>query len=397
VALAGLQSQPTFRSGVDLIRIDVSVADKNGRPAADLTADDFVVTIDGTPRRVASARFYGPDAEVGPAAPPSAVPTYATNRSSGPGRVVIFVVDLESMSPGYEKLLLETAGSLVDGLAPGDAVGLMPIPGKGVELTKDRAKVRDALVALKGLAPKTFQRHTISISEAVAFERRETRIISQVIERECDVHEMGCGMEIRNESQQLLLDARRRLQVIVGSLSTLSTRLRPIRSPKDVVLLSAGLPFEQESLALLTDLQRRAAESGTATHVVQLAQPETDAGMRRLAGSGALPASDLRQGLSMVAGMTGADFFDGVGRAKGVFDRTHSLVAARNRGDAAGRRRQDAQDQRLDETVWTHCAGEAGTGDCRFAITARQSGGPSRPARGRDRIADRRRDLQRTR
>lgn len=325
-ALAGLQSQPTFRSGVDLIRIDVSVTDKDGRPASDLTADDFVVTIDGTPRRVSFARFYGPDAEVEPALPSGAVPTYATNRSSGPGRVVIFVVDLESMNPGYEKLLLETAGSLVDGLAPGDAVGLMPIPGKGVEITRDRAKVRDALVALKGLAPKTFQRHTIAMSEAVAFERRDSRIIAEVIERECRRYESECPMDIRNESQQLLLDARRRLQLIVSSLSTLNTRLGPIRAPKDVVLLSAGLPFEQEALSLFNDLQRRVAESGTATHVVQLAQPETDASSQRMVGTGALPASDLRQGLSMVAGVTGADFFDGVGRARGVFDRIRNEI-----------------------------------------------------------------------
>jgi hypothetical protein len=45
-----------------------------------------------------------------------------------------------------------------------------------------------------------------------------------------------------------------------------------------------------------------------------------------MAGYAALPASDQRHGLSMVAGVTGADFFDGVGRAKGAFDRIQNEI-----------------------------------------------------------------------
>jgi VWFA-related protein len=331
VVAAALQSQPTFRVGVDLVRVDVSVADKDGRPVSDLRPDDFVVTIDGSPRQVAFARLYGPShvAAGAPATRPTPSPTYATNRSAEPGRIVVFVVDLESMNAGYEKVLLATAASLVDRLAPGDAVGLLPIPGKGVEITRDHARVREALVALKGFAPKIFQRHSISMQEAVAFEKLDRRIIRELIERECRQYETECPMDLRNEAGQLLIEARRRIQDVVTTLGTLNSRLQPIQAPKDVVLLSAGLPFDPESIVYFRDLQRRVAEGGTATHIVQLAQPETDASSQRMAGTGALPASDLRQGLSMVAGVTGGDFFEGVGRATGAFERigneiTHS-------------------------------------------------------------------------
>jgi hypothetical protein len=164
------------------------------------------------------------------------------------------------------------------------------------------------------------------MSEAVAFDQRDTRIIREVIERECRRYESECPMDIRNESKQLLLEARRRVQNLVASLTALNSRLRPITAPKDIVLLSAGLPFEQESLSLFEGLKRRVAESGTATHVVQLAQPETDGSSQRMAGYTSLPASDQRQGLSMVAGMTGADFFDGVGRARGAFERIQNEI-----------------------------------------------------------------------
>jgi hypothetical protein len=43
---------PTFRSAVDLVTIEASVRDKCGVPIPDLQASDFIVTIDGRPRKV---------------------------------------------------------------------------------------------------------------------------------------------------------------------------------------------------------------------------------------------------------------------------------------------------------------------------------------------------------
>jgi VWFA-related protein len=323
------QTQPTFRSGVELIRVDVTVVDADGRPATDLRPEDFTVTVDGAPRPVAFARFYGPRDTGSPAAISTPTPTFATNRGIAPGRVVLFVVDLESMNDGYQRVLLETAGGLIDNLAPGDAVGLLPLPGKSIEVTRDHVRVREALVGLRGAAPKTFQQHVIRMQEAIAFDKLDRRVIQEVIERECRRYEAECPMDLRNEARQLLLEAHRRIQNVVTTVATLSGRLQPIQSPKDIVVLSAGLPFDQETIDYFRDLQRRVAESGTAIHVVQLAQPETDASSQRGAGAGSLPASDLRQGLSMMAGIAGGDFFEAVGRAKGVFERiqgelTHS-------------------------------------------------------------------------
>jgi hypothetical protein len=58
VALAAAVSgqQPTFRSGVDLIAVDVHVIDRSGAPVVDIPAGQFPVTIDGGP---ASFRHAG--------------------------------------------------------------------------------------------------------------------------------------------------------------------------------------------------------------------------------------------------------------------------------------------------------------------------------------------------
>ena len=47
---ASAQQSPTaprFRSGAEVIAIDVTVVEPNGSPVADLTAEDFTVTVEG--------------------------------------------------------------------------------------------------------------------------------------------------------------------------------------------------------------------------------------------------------------------------------------------------------------------------------------------------------------
>src|SRR5688500_2183580 len=48
---------PTFRTGVELIAVDVAVVDGRGRPVEDLRAPEFEVKIDGEVRRVVSAEL----------------------------------------------------------------------------------------------------------------------------------------------------------------------------------------------------------------------------------------------------------------------------------------------------------------------------------------------------
>ena len=58
-------SQPTFRTGIDVVTVDVAVVDDRGQPVNDLRAPEFTVKIDGQPRRVVTADLvkfdYTPD------------------------------------------------------------------------------------------------------------------------------------------------------------------------------------------------------------------------------------------------------------------------------------------------------------------------------------------------
>ncbi len=56
-------SQPTFRTGVVIVPVDVRVLDRNGRPVTDLVKEDFTVLEDGSPQDIRhfSARGFEPN------------------------------------------------------------------------------------------------------------------------------------------------------------------------------------------------------------------------------------------------------------------------------------------------------------------------------------------------
>src|SRR4051812_30392123 len=62
---APVPQQPSFRSAVDLVQIDVSVLGKDRRPVKGLTAADFTIFEDGKRRDVATFAFVdAPDPEL---------------------------------------------------------------------------------------------------------------------------------------------------------------------------------------------------------------------------------------------------------------------------------------------------------------------------------------------
>jgi hypothetical protein len=186
---------PTFRSNVDLLTLEASVRDKRGAPVPDLQASDFTVTIDGRPRQVVFAHFFKANTASGArltgGAPPT--PRHVTNDEVMPGRVVVFVVDGESIYNGQEKALFETASKMLDALSPADAVGLLELPGPTIDVTRDHARVSEALKRFTGHRPPPLSTLTISYDEAMSIERGDQRTIDSVVARECTTSERRCS------------------------------------------------------------------------------------------------------------------------------------------------------------------------------------------------------------
>ena len=179
------QPPSVFRSGVDLLTVQASVMDKDGRPIRDLQTSDFTVTVSGEPRKVVFARFNG--ADVTGVYAPSADATTPTGSSApaASGRLVMFVIDRDTIRTGSEKSLFEAGSRVLDALAPSDAVGLLGLPTGGVKPTREHERVRTALREMTGTMPLPPWRWHITWTEAAGIERQDKQLLAQVVYREC--------------------------------------------------------------------------------------------------------------------------------------------------------------------------------------------------------------------
>ena len=112
------------------------------------------------------------------------------------GQILVLVVDRSAFPSGYERAIQATASRLLDRLSPADAVGLVQIPGPIVDVTRDHARVADALKSIVGNRPTRATRHTVSWDEAIAFERGQKFIKAAVYARECRSGEASCSQDV---------------------------------------------------------------------------------------------------------------------------------------------------------------------------------------------------------
>jgi VWFA-related protein len=88
------QAPPTFRSDVELVRLDVTVVDRDGRPVAGLTAADFEVLEKGRPHEILSLEHVEVPATRG--VQPSAASEVSTPRPAEPAQSRCFVLFIDT-------------------------------------------------------------------------------------------------------------------------------------------------------------------------------------------------------------------------------------------------------------------------------------------------------------
>jgi VWFA-related protein len=339
---------PLFRAGVDILTVEASVLDGNGRSIADLTPADFTVILDGTPRRVRDARFYNNGEIASRTHSSDAASSAPVTNAADDGRIVVFVVDRDSIAPGAERAILESAASLLEGLRPSDASGVLELPGSATDLTRDHDRVRAAIRRITGSRPVTMSSRDYNVSwdEATAYERNDTQTIARVIERECpDVKQPSpelknpCPPELQQHAIEMLQIGRMRTQTVLANLSALGKQLQPLRGPKQIVLLSSGFPFGQDLLPLYNNFARRLAEAQIVFYAVHLDQPGDAAARKTVTSS--FGGAEFASGLGNAASMTGGGFFMASGTGAGIFARVaneiHSFYELAVELDAAER------------------------------------------------------------
>jgi VWFA-related protein len=111
----------TFRGGVDIVDVDVSVLDHNRLPVRGLTAADFTVLEDGRPRPVVAFTSVDLPQKVRLPAPwmTDVAPDVLDNDVSREGRLVVILMD-RSITPELLPPAVRYAEAVVDQLRPGD-------------------------------------------------------------------------------------------------------------------------------------------------------------------------------------------------------------------------------------------------------------------------------------
>ncbi len=150
------QSLPTFRTGIDVVELDVTVLDRERRPVQGLTAADFTILDHGKPQPIVA--FAAIDV---PAPAPASAPwirnaplDVVTNAAEN-RRLVTIVMDdaYTGFDPDISTRAKRIAHGAIDQLGAGDlAAVIFTYQGRPQNFTADRQKLR---TAVDSFVPKT--------------------------------------------------------------------------------------------------------------------------------------------------------------------------------------------------------------------------------------------------
>jgi VWFA-related protein len=252
--------KPVFRTGIELLTVDATVVDRDGRQLTDLQMSEFVVEVDGDPRPVVSAEYIklvddtpvpiGTKRVVAPAPDET---FFSTNtRSLVPGRLILLLVDEGNIRVGQGRDVMRGAVKFVDGLSPDDKVALAAIPrGALVDFTTNHERVREGLLATVGRASPYKGRFYMSLSEAIAaYEHSDAMLRNQLILRECaavlgnPVEATRCEIEVEQEAGEFVHHERQQTQASLHGMREVLRSLAALEGPKSVILISEGLVLE---------------------------------------------------------------------------------------------------------------------------------------------------------
>jgi VWFA-related protein len=141
---------PQFRTGVELIRLDVTVLDSARRPVRDLKASDFTLLEDGAPQTiVAFSETYIPEPE--PVATPWIREVAADVRTNilPDGRLMVLVLDDATIpfDPAMVKNARDIGRGIVERLGPNDLLAVVFARDNrhAQDFTSDRARLQAAI------------------------------------------------------------------------------------------------------------------------------------------------------------------------------------------------------------------------------------------------------------
>jgi VWFA-related protein len=284
LALRG--QQPTFRSTVELIAIDVQVLDRAGRPVTTLGPESFDVTLSGQKRRVDWAVFTRyDDAAISTGTPTITNPHTQTmpgldgllaQPSPAPGfiaefgRTFIIAIDAGSFRTLDSRVAVLAAQRFIDGLQPTDLVGVFTMPfGPSLVPTADHAAAWFTVGEVVGrkrdfrnsfeftpaevidILAAADSKPAFQLEAEVQRNRRQRTLpgaddqtwSDEVISKHCYGADLSCYQSVISEAATVAVGLETNALMSIAGLEDLLTLLRRSSGRKTVLLLSGGLPL----------------------------------------------------------------------------------------------------------------------------------------------------------
>jgi VWFA-related protein len=148
--------QPVFRAGINFVRVDVIVTDRQGNPVTDLTLADFEIFEDGKPQKPEQFRLVKIDAETAPAYTSRTIRTRNDEETAAAdenSRLFVFFLDdyhvRRETSMSVKKPVVEFVATQ---LAPSDLVSVMyPLtPTDAVVMSRNHQGVINTIEKFQG-------------------------------------------------------------------------------------------------------------------------------------------------------------------------------------------------------------------------------------------------------
>jgi VWFA-related protein len=149
---------PVFRAGINYVRVDVIISDKNGNPVADLQASDFDVSEDGKPQKIDTFKLVkldGGAAESQKEPPKEIRNDYDEEMEAARDDVRLFAIFLDDyhVRRGASMAVRGQLARFIDTqIGPSDMVGVMyPLEATGsVRMTRNHSAVSRGLQGFLG-------------------------------------------------------------------------------------------------------------------------------------------------------------------------------------------------------------------------------------------------------
>jgi VWFA-related protein len=319
--LLALQAQPTFRAGVDLVVVDVVVVTKNGVPVTDLTATDFTVTAGSRTRRLVSSEFItAPRRGAGAVVSPSPdLPAPSSNqRTTPPGRSVLFVVDVDDIRAGEGRVAMQAIADYANGLEPDARVGLVALPygTPRVDFTTNRQLVSDAARQITDTSRRSADAE-MSPGEAAGINVGDTAALVAWWERTLGEPTVGLNRGCpkpnrrpieepttvpegcKTQADRTLDVYRRQARNRLDSLRALAESMAPLDGQKAIVLVSEGFYTDPQLRNDVRKFASAAERARVALYALHLDAPLMEAGVRGNTTAGRV--LDDRQGFDGMA------------------------------------------------------------------------------------------------